>query len=133
MIHKNTQSRCQHFQKQVIRKSLHVFTDALRNAFRVIVYQRCVYNTKKLSCRLIIAKSNVAPLKTTSTPLLELQGVVLRLKLISKVVQTFKEEIESIIFCTVTWIYCSEYGVRERTLSICGWLHQRIQSATSSH
>lgn len=98
MIHKNTQSRCQQLQKQVIRKSLHVFTDALRNAFRGIVYQRCLYNTKKLSCQLIIAKSNVAPLKTTSTPRLELLGVALRLKLISKVVQTFKEEIESIIF-----------------------------------
>ena len=82
----------------MIRKSLHVFTDVLRNAFRVIVYQRCVYNIKKLSCRLIIVKSNVAPLKTTSTPRLELLGVGLCLKLISKVVRTFKEEIETIIF-----------------------------------
>ena len=62
-----------YFSKGVrISTSLHGFSDASSAAYAAVVYIRAVYQNGTVTCRLVMAKTKVAPLKTTTIPRLEL-------------------------------------------------------------
>jgi hypothetical protein len=50
-------------EEQVLSFSLHTFVDASQEAYGAVVYAKVVYYSGKQSCRLIAAKTKVAPLK----------------------------------------------------------------------
>ena len=56
--------------------SLHYFSDASESGYGQVTYFRLVDTAGKVHCRLVIAKSRVAPMKYTSTPRLELAAAV---------------------------------------------------------
>ena len=69
-------------QEEEVRSfSLHAFVDASQDAYGAVVYRKFVYRSGKQSCRLIAAKSRVAPLKAMSIPRLELTATVLGARL----------------------------------------------------
>ena len=53
---------------------LHGFSDASELAFAAAVYLRATYEDGSVTCRLVVAKTTVAPLHTVSMPRLELCG-----------------------------------------------------------
>ena len=69
-------------QEEEVRSfSLHTFVDASQDAYGAVVYGKFVYHSGKQYCRLIAAKSRVAPLKAMSIPRLELTAAVLEERL----------------------------------------------------
>ena len=63
---------------------LHGFSDASKDAMAAVVYLR-VLNDEKVSVSLLAAKTKVTPVKTLSTPRLELCAAVLLAKLVSSI------------------------------------------------
>ncbi|XP_046970589.1 uncharacterized protein LOC124537742 [Vanessa cardui] len=63
---------------------LHIFTDASERAYGACAYVRSVNDAGECSVRLLMAKSRVAPLKTTSIPRLELMGAIVGIRLYEK-------------------------------------------------
>ena len=66
-----------HDRPQVHRFELHHFSDGSKLAFGQCSYLRLVFVDGSVECRLLMAKSRVAPLRTTTIPRLELSGAVL--------------------------------------------------------
>ena len=66
---------------QVVSCSLHHFCNASENGYGQVLYVRLVNATGKIHCSLVIAKSQVAPIKYTSIPRLELAASVLSTKM----------------------------------------------------
>ena len=62
---------------------LHGFSDASDLAFAAVVYLRATYTDGSVSCRLVVAKTRVAPLNKVSTPRLELCGAEMLAELLS--------------------------------------------------
>ena len=56
---------------------LHGFCDASQNAYAAVIYIRATYASNPPSCKLVISKTRVAPLKPTTIPRLELCGAAL--------------------------------------------------------
>ena len=69
-------------EEQVFSFSLH--------AYGVVVYAKVVYYSGKQSCRLIAAKTKVAPLKATSIPRLELMAAVLGARLTNSIIDVLR-------------------------------------------
>ena len=61
---------------------LHGFSDASKAAYAAAVYLRATYPDGSISCRLVVAKTRVAPLKTVSIPRLELCAAVMLAELL---------------------------------------------------
>ena len=64
--------RCYFVKGRRVSTSLHGFSDASTIAYAAVVYVRAVYEDGTVTCRLVMAKTKVAPLKTTTIPRLEL-------------------------------------------------------------
>ena len=90
--------RCLQYPEESVNVSLQVFNDASEKAYGSAVYQRTVYNSGKISARLVMSKSKVAPLQSTSIPRLELMSAVLGLRVAKKVTTTFGMEIRDVTF-----------------------------------
>lgn len=71
------------YRKEVIHVSLQGFGDASEKAYAGVVYIRILRLDGSVSCRLLAAKTKVAPLKKTSIPRLELKAAVLLTSLMS--------------------------------------------------
>lgn len=71
---------------------LHGFADASQRAFSAVVYVRVLNSPSDVAVSLLAAKSKVAPLQTVSIPRLELNGVVLLVRLLEYVKQQLKFE-----------------------------------------
>ena len=56
--------------------SLHVFSDASKEAYAAVGYLKIKYKNVEPSRRLVAAKTKVAPMEATSTPRLELMAVL---------------------------------------------------------
>ena len=72
-------------EKEVRSFSLHTFVDASQDAYGAVVYEKFVYHSGKQSCRLIAAKSRVAPLRTMSIPRVELTAAALGARLTASI------------------------------------------------
>ncbi|XP_043271180.1 uncharacterized protein [Venturia canescens] len=71
---------------------LHGFADASQRAYSAVVYLRVLKSPTDTSVSLIAAKSRVAPLKTVAIPRLELNGIVLLVRLLEYVREALKIE-----------------------------------------
>ena len=67
---------------------LHGFCDASQRAYAAVIYIRATYPNLSPSCRLVVAKSRVAPLKVLSVARLELLGAVLLAELLENTMET---------------------------------------------
>ena len=61
------------------------FVDTSKAAHCAVSYLRTEYEDDRVSCRLIAAKSKVAPLDPTTIPRLELMAAVLGLRLVQSI------------------------------------------------
>ena len=68
--------------EECLTVQLHGFSDASEKAFGAVVYVRATYKNHSPTCRLVTAKSKVAPLKQRTIPELELCGAVLLARLL---------------------------------------------------
>ena len=62
--------------RSVVSVSLHVFFDASQDAYGAVVYMKSEYSDGKVSVSIVISKTKVAPLQSTSIPRLESIGAV---------------------------------------------------------
>ena len=74
----------------IVCRELHGFSDASKSGFRACVYVRSFCRSGKVTVRLLIAKSRVAPLKTETIPRLELIKNLLLSRLITSVKNALK-------------------------------------------
>lgn len=70
--------------------SLQGFADASEKAFACVIYVRILYADNTISCKLIAAKTRVAPLKKMTIPRLELNAAVLLSSLMDKTKEALK-------------------------------------------
>ena len=69
---------------------IHTFSDASENAYTTVVYARHVYEGGKLTARLIMSKSRLAPLKAVSIARLVLLGALVGLRYTRQVCSALK-------------------------------------------
>jgi hypothetical protein len=72
-------------EEAILTVELHGFSDASEAAYAAVVYLRATYPVHSPTCRLVMAKTKVAPVKTISVPRLELCGTSLLAKLLTSV------------------------------------------------
>ena len=89
-------SRCYFSDQQHITLELHGFSDASIEAYSAVVYLRAVYKKGPPTCKLVVSKSRVAPLKQQTVPKLELCGATLLAKLLYSVSQTLEIPLSSV-------------------------------------
>ena len=82
--------RCYQSGGKVLTVELHGFCDASEVAFSAVVYIRCTYSNSPTTCRLVLSKTRVAPLKTQSIPRLELSGAVLLTEILDSTSETLE-------------------------------------------
>ncbi|XP_017875754.1 uncharacterized protein LOC108622406 [Ceratina calcarata] len=93
----------------VISVELHGFCDASLAAYAAAVYIRVTTARNKVVTSLLIAKSRVAPIKTLTVPVLELNGALLLAELLKHVASSLAVQAER-VFCwtdstiTLAWI-----------------------------
>ena len=74
--------RCYYSMEQAVTIQLHGFCDASEAAYAAVVYVRATYPSSLTTCKLVIAKTRVAPLKKLTIPRLELCGAALLVELL---------------------------------------------------
>ena len=77
---------------------LHVFTDASERAYGACAYVRSVRSDGECMVRLLIGKSRVAPIKSTTIPRLELCGAVVGARVCEKVVKSLRTKFDR-VYC----------------------------------
>ncbi|XP_076301733.1 uncharacterized protein LOC143219738 [Lasioglossum baleicum] len=85
-----------HYGPDTIDLQLHGFSDASRAAFSCAVYARVVTINGNTHTTLLTAKSRVAPIKTLSIPVLELNGAVMLTELIDHVLKSIRVHVDRI-------------------------------------
>ena len=76
---------------------LHGFGDASLAAYGAVVYIRCTYPSGEVSCRLVAAKTRVAPLTAMSVPRLELMAAVLATRLVVSTTTTLSVPMTAVV------------------------------------
>ncbi|CAL8137208.1 unnamed protein product [Orchesella dallaii] len=79
---------------QLTTVQLHGFGDSSLKAYGAVVYLRCENEDGSFSCKMLAAKSKVAPLQTVSLPRLEICAAVLTAQLVTTVKKALKLECE---------------------------------------
>ncbi|XP_072380765.1 uncharacterized protein [Diabrotica undecimpunctata] len=82
--------------------SLHMFSDASKKAYAVVVFLRVVRND--VSIFLVAAKSRVAALKKISIPRLELLAATIGVRLYQSVKRQFSQYVESYFWSDSTTV-----------------------------
>ena len=78
--------------------SLHVFIDASKKAYGAAVYARCSQTNGETVSNIAMSKSQVAPLKSTNIPRLELCGAVPGLNLAKSIANVLKNDMREVTF-----------------------------------
>ena len=92
--------RCYTIYTGVHRIELHIFVDASENAFGAVAYLRVMYYNGKVTISFVMAKSRLVPIKPLTIPRLDLQAVVLGVRLKNSIVDEIDIEINEITFWT---------------------------------
>ena len=93
--------------EECLTVQLHGFSDASEKAYGAVVYVRATYKNHSPTCRLVTAKSKVAPLKQRTVPELELCGAVLlagMLETTSSLLDIPKDQVHA--WCDSTIVLC---------------------------
>lgn len=121
---------------------LHTFSDSSEASYGACAYIRCQLNDTEFSCRLISAKSKVAPLRPVTLPRLELTGAVLACRLAEKVKTSLTFNFNRCFYwsdstITLSWIKASpdrwkkfvanRVGVIQNKSNIEDWFHVKSQ------
>jgi len=77
-----------------------VFADASADAYAAVAYTRCEYVSGQISCHFVCAKTKVAPLTSTSIPLLELMAAVLAVQMSVSAVKVLEIPVTEVHFWT---------------------------------
>ena len=85
--------------EEVQQTQLHIFCDASESAFAAVAYIRLT-TPKENTCRMIMSKSRVAPLKPLTLPRLELQGAVLAIRLKKFIIKEIDLQFQDCFFWT---------------------------------
>ena len=88
--------RCYFTSEPTLSIDLHGFSDASEAAYAAVVYVRATYQTQPPTCRLVMAKTKVAPVKTLSMPRLELCGAALLAKLLTTIRKVLNVSIDHV-------------------------------------
>lgn len=91
------------FPRQVLIKNhcyieLHVFADASQRGYGTCLYIRSLNKQNEVVCRLLIAKSKVAPIKQVSLPRLELSAALLAAQVAQKVCESIQLRFNNIYY-----------------------------------
>ena len=102
-------TRC-YFKEEVPSSiQLHGYSDASDNAYAAVIFIRATYPTLQPTVNLVISKTKVSPLKTRTTPQLELCGANLLARLMATTRQTLGVPLEDV------WTYTD-------STVVLGWL-----------
>ena len=80
------------------RTDLHIFSDASKDAYATAAYMVCQYSNYAPTSQLIASKCRVTPVKTVTTPRLELMGAVLSSRLTNHLLKVITAD--KVIFWT---------------------------------
>ncbi|XP_058803620.1 uncharacterized protein LOC131671301 [Phymastichus coffea] len=80
------------------RTELHVFCDASLQAYAAVAYLRTTSPDGKVYLSLVMAKTRVAPVKSTTIPRLELQAAVLGTRLAANISKELDIKINNVVF-----------------------------------
>ena len=92
--------RCVRLSRCPISMSLHLFSDASKEAMATVAYARTKYESGDICVRLIASKSKVAPLRVTSIPRLELMGATMSVRLASILAPIFEVQEQDVYYWT---------------------------------
>ena len=115
--------------EEALTVCLHGFSDASEKAFGAVVYVRATYRDHSPTCRLVTAKSKVAPLQQRSIPELELCGAVLlasMLETVSEILDIPSDKVHAWCDSTITLCWLHNSPSRYKT-----YVANRITTATS--
>ena len=82
----------------VERLELHTFCDASIRAYAAVSYLRAVGFDGRIHCAVVLGKSRLSPLKTTTIPRLELSAAVLAARLSKRVIEELTVCISTVVF-----------------------------------
>ena len=107
-------------------QELHVFSDASEVGYGVVAYCRWSVGSEHYTCRLLFAKSRVAPLKTVTVPRLELNAA----RLAARVAAELKRQMSMCFTKTVFWTDSTIvlYYIRNTTSRFCTFVANRIST-----
>ena len=122
-------SRCYYLPEASLSVQLHGFSDASEKAYAAVVYLRSTYQNSPPTCRLVVAKSRVAPLKQRTIPELELCGAVVLTDLLESTQNTLDlatEQVTAWSDSTIVLCWLQNSSARYKT-----FVANRITSATN--
>ena len=77
----------------VVKREFHGFCDASLNGYGACIYVKTIYKSGKISVKLLLSKSRVAPLRQETMPRLELLGALLLSRLMLSVRNSLNDEL----------------------------------------
>ena len=92
--------RCVQLCDKPISSSLHLFSDASKEANATVAYLRTEYESGEVAVRLIASKSKVAPLRVTSISRLELMAATMSVRLAAILTPVFDMQENDIFYWT---------------------------------
>ena len=115
--------------EEALTVTLHGFSDASERAYAGVIYIRATYKDSKPTCRLVVAKSRVAPLKQRTIPELGLCGAVLLASLLETTSTTLSIPSDKVTaWCDSTIVLC---WLRNTPSRYKTFIANRITTATT--